>query len=246
MLRRRRAASAASPARRLTKRIGVAGPPMMLRRRIHRAPRHLSWGFHAAYRRTALPSDSRTDQCPRPGSAGDRFSDDGPSRPRIRGARQDVLEGMKRVFRTRANVVIYPASGTGAWEAALVNTLSARRPRADVRDRPLRHAVAEDGDAPRPGARVPRPATGARGADPAGDRAAPARGPRAPPSRPSAWCTTKRRPASFRGSPRCARRSTPHGIPRCSWSTRSPRSPRSTTGTTNGASTSRSAARRRG
>jgi alanine-glyoxylate transaminase/serine-glyoxylate transaminase/serine-pyruvate transaminase len=36
-----------------------------------------------------------------------------------------VLEGMKRVFRTRANVVIYPASGTGAWEAALVNTLSA-------------------------------------------------------------------------------------------------------------------------
>ncbi|MGD9951684.1 MAG: alanine--glyoxylate aminotransferase family protein [Burkholderiales bacterium] len=35
-----------------------------------------------------------------------------------------VLEGMKRVFGTRAHVVIYPASGTGAWEAALVNTLS--------------------------------------------------------------------------------------------------------------------------
>jgi alanine-glyoxylate transaminase/serine-glyoxylate transaminase/serine-pyruvate transaminase len=35
-----------------------------------------------------------------------------------------VLEGMKRVFRTRGQVVIYPASGTGAWEAALVNTLS--------------------------------------------------------------------------------------------------------------------------
>ncbi|MSQ54024.1 MAG: aminotransferase class V-fold PLP-dependent enzyme [Betaproteobacteria bacterium] len=35
-----------------------------------------------------------------------------------------VLAGMKRVFRTSADVVIYPASGTGAWEAALVNTLS--------------------------------------------------------------------------------------------------------------------------
>jgi len=36
-----------------------------------------------------------------------------------------VLEGMKRVFKTASHVVIYPASGTGAWEAALVNTLSA-------------------------------------------------------------------------------------------------------------------------
>src|SRR4051812_8288388 len=36
-----------------------------------------------------------------------------------------VLAGMKRVFKsTRGEVVIYPASGTGAWEAALVNTLS--------------------------------------------------------------------------------------------------------------------------
>jgi alanine-glyoxylate transaminase/serine-glyoxylate transaminase/serine-pyruvate transaminase len=31
---------------------------------------------------------------------------------------------MKRIFKTRHPVVIYPASGTGAWEAALVNTLS--------------------------------------------------------------------------------------------------------------------------
>lgn len=36
-----------------------------------------------------------------------------------------VLQGMKAVFKTEADVVIYPASGTGAWEAALVNTLSA-------------------------------------------------------------------------------------------------------------------------
>ena len=36
-----------------------------------------------------------------------------------------VLAGIKEVFRTRHPVVIYPASGTGGWEAALVNTLSA-------------------------------------------------------------------------------------------------------------------------
>jgi len=37
-----------------------------------------------------------------------------------------VLAGMKRIFKSpQGEVVIYPASGTGAWEAALVNTLSA-------------------------------------------------------------------------------------------------------------------------
>jgi alanine-glyoxylate transaminase/serine-glyoxylate transaminase/serine-pyruvate transaminase len=36
-----------------------------------------------------------------------------------------VLADLKRVFKsTQGEVVIYPASGTGAWEAALVNTLS--------------------------------------------------------------------------------------------------------------------------
>src|SRR6187401_3049609 len=35
-----------------------------------------------------------------------------------------VLAGMKTVFGTQSHVVIYPSSGTGAWEAALVNTLS--------------------------------------------------------------------------------------------------------------------------
>ncbi|MEU4477906.1 aminotransferase class V-fold PLP-dependent enzyme [Micromonospora sp. NPDC023966] len=36
----------------------------------------------------------------------------------------EVLEAVKPVFGTTQPVVIYPASGTGAWEAALVNTLS--------------------------------------------------------------------------------------------------------------------------
>lgn len=36
-----------------------------------------------------------------------------------------VLAGLGQVFRTRHPVVIYPSSGTGAWEAALANTMSA-------------------------------------------------------------------------------------------------------------------------
>ena len=35
-----------------------------------------------------------------------------------------VLEGSKTVFQTKQPVVIYPSSGTGAWEAAIGNTLS--------------------------------------------------------------------------------------------------------------------------
>jgi alanine-glyoxylate transaminase/serine-glyoxylate transaminase/serine-pyruvate transaminase len=44
--------------------------------------------------------------------------------PEFQALGHDVLAGMKRIFRTRHPVVIYPASGTGAWEAALVNVLS--------------------------------------------------------------------------------------------------------------------------
>ena len=36
----------------------------------------------------------------------------------------EVLEGLRAVFQTTSPVVIYPASGTGAWEASIVNTLS--------------------------------------------------------------------------------------------------------------------------
>jgi len=35
-----------------------------------------------------------------------------------------VLADIRKVFQTRQPVIIYPASGTGAWEAALANTLS--------------------------------------------------------------------------------------------------------------------------
>ena len=37
---------------------------------------------------------------------------------------KDVLEGLRTIFRTSGPVIIFPSSGTGAWEASLVNTLS--------------------------------------------------------------------------------------------------------------------------
>jgi alanine-glyoxylate transaminase / serine-glyoxylate transaminase / serine-pyruvate transaminase len=35
-----------------------------------------------------------------------------------------VLEGSQKIFKTAGPVIIFPSSGTGAWEAAIVNTLS--------------------------------------------------------------------------------------------------------------------------
>ena len=35
-----------------------------------------------------------------------------------------MLAGCQRIFRTKQPVIIFPSSGTGAWEAAIVNTLS--------------------------------------------------------------------------------------------------------------------------
>lgn len=36
---------------------------------------------------------------------------------------KEILAGLQSVFRTQGPVIVYPSSGTGAWEAALVNTL---------------------------------------------------------------------------------------------------------------------------
>lgn len=44
--------------------------------------------------------------------------------PEFQALAREVLAGVKPVFGTTQPVVIYPATGTGAWEAALVNTLS--------------------------------------------------------------------------------------------------------------------------
>ena len=44
--------------------------------------------------------------------------------PEFQALGRELLDGVRGVFRTSRPVVIYPASGTGAWEAALVNVLS--------------------------------------------------------------------------------------------------------------------------
>ena len=156
-----------------------------------------------------------------------------------------VLDGMKRIFRTEGRVFIYPASGTGAWEAALVNTLSQG-------DRVLmfetgHFATLWKNMALKLGLQPEFIEFGlARRRRCGGRRGAAARRPRA--------CHQSRlhRPQRdldgmrLRISTPSARRSTRRGTRRFSSSTPSRRSPRSTTATTNGASTSPSPARRRG
>jgi alanine-glyoxylate transaminase/serine-glyoxylate transaminase/serine-pyruvate transaminase len=44
--------------------------------------------------------------------------------PEFAALAREVFAGVQQVFQTSGAVVIYPSSGTGAWEAALVNTLS--------------------------------------------------------------------------------------------------------------------------
>jgi alanine-glyoxylate transaminase/serine-glyoxylate transaminase/serine-pyruvate transaminase len=44
--------------------------------------------------------------------------------PEFAALAKEVLSGLKNVFLTSSPVIIYPGSGTGAWEASLVNTLS--------------------------------------------------------------------------------------------------------------------------
>jgi len=44
--------------------------------------------------------------------------------PGFGGLSKSVLEDLKQIFKTSGPVIIYPSSGTGAWEAAMVNTLS--------------------------------------------------------------------------------------------------------------------------
>ena len=44
--------------------------------------------------------------------------------PEFAGLAFKVIADMQKIFQTQHPVIIYPCSGTGAWEAALVNTLS--------------------------------------------------------------------------------------------------------------------------
>lgn len=44
--------------------------------------------------------------------------------PKFKKISEEVLLGVRRIFKTSGPVVIFPTSGTGAWEASLLNTLS--------------------------------------------------------------------------------------------------------------------------
>jgi alanine-glyoxylate transaminase/serine-glyoxylate transaminase/serine-pyruvate transaminase len=44
--------------------------------------------------------------------------------PEFAAMTKDIFVGLRRIFKTQNPVAIFPASGTGAWEAALLNTLS--------------------------------------------------------------------------------------------------------------------------
>ena len=154
------------------------------------------------------------------------------------------LEGIKTIFKTTNPVIIYTATGTGAWEGALVNTLSPGDKVLMVETGQFATLWKKMAEKHRPQARIHRHRLAQRRRS-EGDRSQAARRQEA---RDQGGLHPAQRDLDRRAharSPKSARQSTPPSIRRCSSSTPSPRSPRPTTGTTNGASTSPSAARRR-
>ncbi len=87
-------------------------------------------GVPAMFRHSAHPSGRHFLQIPGPTNVPDRIlrAIDYPTidhrGPEFGALGRAVLDGIKAIFQTQSPVIIYPASGTGAWEAALVNTLS--------------------------------------------------------------------------------------------------------------------------
>src|SRR5690242_16997751 len=98
--------------------------------RIKRGGAAALWMKTSARSATAMPAGRHFLQIPGPTNVPDRVlrAIDRPTidhrGPEFAALGKAVLEGMKNVFKTAGDVVIYPSSGTGAWEAALVNTLS--------------------------------------------------------------------------------------------------------------------------
>ena len=156
---------------------------------------------------------------------------------------RSVLTGLKRVFQTNDPVLIFPASGTGAWEAALVNTLSPGE----------RSLCRKPVGSPRSGARWRSALASSRSfSKPTGDAAPtqPRSRKRCEPTREkksarSGSSTTRPRPAASAPSPLSAEQSTRRAIRRCCSSTRSLPSLRLTTDIPSGASTSPSPEARR-
>ena len=126
----------------------------------------------------------------------------------------EILANLRAIFQTTGPVVIYPASGTGAWEAALTNTLSPGD--AVLMCRTGWFATLWNEMAQRLGLKPSFIDTDwRRGADVAAIGAALRRRQGAHASRRSASCTTRPRPAAPAASTRCGARWTPRGIRRC-------------------------------
>ena len=149
----------------------------------------------------------------------------------------EVIEGSKKVFQTKNPVVIYPSSGTGAWEAAIVNTLSpgdkvlmAETGHFATLWRNMAHAHGLEVEFLEGDWR--------HGADPGRNRGA-ARGGSRPPIKAVMVVHNETSTGVASRIAEIRRRSTARTIRRCSLSTRSPRSPRSITGMTSGVSMSR-------
>ena len=159
-----------------------------------------------AGQRPPLPPDPRADQRPGSHPRRDREPTIDHRGPEFAAIARDVLSQIRSIFKTEQPVIIYPSSGTGAWEAALVNTLSPGDP----------VLMAETGHfatlwrdmAERLGLRPEFiPGDWRHGADPEAIEARLAED-RSHASRRSASCTTRPRPGSRRGSQESARRST--------------------------------------
>ena len=186
--------------------------------------------------RSPLPADPRPHQRARRGAAGDVRPDDRPPRPRLRRARPGGARRARPGLRHDQPGRGLPELRHGRLGGRAGQHALPRGPGAVVRDRPLRDALAGDGR-PRSGSRSTWcPATGGtastRTSSRSGWRPTPATR-----SRPSAWSTTRPRPASPAGSPRYGPPWTAPVTRRCCSSTPSPRSARSTTATTSGGST---------
>ena len=64
--------------------------------------------------------------------------------PEFAALTREILDSLALVFKTSGPVIIFPSSGTGAAEAALVNTLIAGRSRAGFRNRSFFAGLARD------------------------------------------------------------------------------------------------------
>ena len=156
-----------------------------------------------------------------------------------------LYERLKRIFKTKeGQVVIFPSSGTGAWEAALTNTLAAGRQGSDRPFRPVQPFVGRACQAPWPRRhRAGRGVGHRRQSRTHRGGAARRQEPRDQGRARGAQRDGHRRHQQYRrGAPRAW---TPPSIRRCFMSTASPRSRASTSASTSGASTSPSPARRR-